>query len=209
MSRSSVRHHGGGYQEGGYQGGYQGGDYLGGEAERATVGPACRFVDPELFFACGRSAAAEAGQVVDNGARVAAAKGVCRCCPVREACLRQAVVDGESDGIWGGFTPMERQVLRRQSGALLALGEGAARLVEGIMSAGVPLAERDRPAVVLLLLHQGWTEREIAAALRLPDAAVRSARTTGWRVLAYCRALGLALPSWVARGVRGLPSELG
>ncbi|WP_327070100.1 WhiB family transcriptional regulator [Kitasatospora sp. NBC_01302] len=168
-----------------------------GGATVATTGPACRFVDPELFFACGRGA--EAGQVMDNGARVAAAKGVCRCCPVRQACLRQAVADGEGDGIWGGLTPMERLVLRRQSSALLALGEGAVRLVEGLLAAGLPPTERDRPGVVLLLLNHGWTEREISAALHLPDATVRAARATAWRVLDYCRALGLALPGWVTR----------
>lgn len=178
-------------------------DQAGGAGQVVITGPACRFVDPELFFACGR--AAEAGRVVDNGARVAAAKGVCRCCPVREACLRQAVADGEGDGIWGGLTPMERQVLRRQSGALLALGGGAVRLVEGIIAAGLAPDERDRPAVVLLLLNQGWTEREISAALHLSDATVRAARATAWRVLGYCRALGIALPGWAEHSADRLP----
>ena len=58
----------------------------GGWRERA----ACRSVDPELFFP-----AAEAGPVY--AAQVAAAKRVCAGCPVRAACLAEALA---ADALW-------------------------------------------------------------------------------------------------------------
>lgn len=36
------------------------------------------------------------------------ARDVCRFCPVRQACLAQALLDDEPFGIWGGFTKPER-----------------------------------------------------------------------------------------------------
>jgi WhiB family redox-sensing transcriptional regulator len=40
---------------------------------------------------------------------VAAAKAVCRQCPVVGDCLSHALDHGERDGIWGGLTPDERR----------------------------------------------------------------------------------------------------
>lgn len=37
-----------------------------------------------------------------------AARDVCRYCPVRQACLAQALLTDEPFGIWGGFTKPER-----------------------------------------------------------------------------------------------------
>lgn len=42
------------------------------------------------------------------------AKGICNRCPVREACLDEAMNRNESFGIWGGLTPGERRMRRRQ-----------------------------------------------------------------------------------------------
>ncbi|GAA0717471.1 WhiB family transcriptional regulator [Dactylosporangium roseum] len=50
-----------------------------------------------------------------RGRREAAAKSVCRACPVRAECAAQALATREPYGVWGGFTEGER--LR-----LLALG---------------------------------------------------------------------------------------
>ena len=50
-----------------------------------------------------------------RGRREAAAKAVCRACPVRAQCAAQALSSHEPYGVWGGFTEAER--LR-----LLALG---------------------------------------------------------------------------------------
>ena len=43
-----------------------------------------------------------------RGRREAAAKGVCRACPVRAECAAQALSSREPYGVWGGFTEAER-----------------------------------------------------------------------------------------------------
>jgi WhiB family redox-sensing transcriptional regulator len=43
-----------------------------------------------------------------RGRREAAAKGVCRGCPVRAECAAQALATREPYGVWGGFTEAER-----------------------------------------------------------------------------------------------------
>jgi WhiB family redox-sensing transcriptional regulator len=40
------------------------------------------------------------------------ARAICAGCPVREACLAAGIA--EDHGIWGGLTPRERRVLRRE-----------------------------------------------------------------------------------------------
>lgn len=66
-------------------------------------GAACKGTDPRLWFPGSgwRSA-------------VRAAKAVCAGCPVRERCLQWALDAGETEGIWGGATPEERGVIRKQ-----------------------------------------------------------------------------------------------
>lgn len=46
--------------------------------------------------------------------KTAAAKAICHACPVKPQCLRYAIRAGERYGIWGGRTPRERSVVRRQ-----------------------------------------------------------------------------------------------
>lgn len=50
----------------------------------------------------------------------AAAKTVCRRCPVSAACLAHALENREGDGVWGGLDPTERRVellrVRRDQG---------------------------------------------------------------------------------------------
>jgi WhiB family redox-sensing transcriptional regulator len=43
-----------------------------------------------------------------RGRREAAAKAVCRACPVRAQCAAQALSSHEPYGVWGGFTEAER-----------------------------------------------------------------------------------------------------
>ncbi|MFJ4191866.1 WhiB family transcriptional regulator [Kitasatospora sp. NPDC089509] len=150
--------------------------------------PACRGVDPELFFALGQGGG--------EGPRVRAAKRVCQDCPVREACLRAAVLQEEEYGIWGGLTPEERRRLHEQSRALLALGENAARVLDELLLSGGTLHGRQRPAAVLVLLARGWSERDVADALGIEYASLRAARDTARLVLWYCRVVGRRLPSW-------------
>ncbi|GGQ34240.1 WhiB family transcriptional regulator [Streptomyces mutabilis] len=66
----------------------------------------CRTEDPDLFFPIGTTgpAALQAEQ----------AKAVCRRCPVREQCLRWALDTGQSIGVWGGTSEMERRALKRR-----------------------------------------------------------------------------------------------
>lgn len=65
---------------------------------------ACRDVDPELFFPLGE---------VLPPKQEAAAKAVCRRCPVRAECLSWACRTGLTFGIAGGKTESERRALRR------------------------------------------------------------------------------------------------
>lgn len=61
---------------------------------------------PEIFYPLG----------LDKGesdtAGIAIAKEFCAACPVREACLAEALRLGERWGVWGGMTPAERIRLR-------------------------------------------------------------------------------------------------
>jgi WhiB family transcriptional regulator, redox-sensing transcriptional regulator len=61
---------------------------------------ACRDAPPELFFSS------------DEHDRQQAVE-LCSTCPVRTQCLEQALVAGESYGIWGGTDEQERKRLLR------------------------------------------------------------------------------------------------
>jgi WhiB family redox-sensing transcriptional regulator len=65
---------------------------------------ACRNADTELFFAT-------------DDISVAAARRLCRPCPVRAQCADYALCLPDLTGIWGGMTETERR--RRQPGATL------------------------------------------------------------------------------------------
>jgi Transcription factor WhiB len=52
----------------------------------------------------------------------AAAKALCRTCPVRACCLAAALIRPELHGIWGGLTERERRPLRRELLDQLAAG---------------------------------------------------------------------------------------
>jgi WhiB family transcriptional regulator, redox-sensing transcriptional regulator len=72
---------------------------------------ACRSAEPELFFPL-----SAVGPAVPQ---VAAAKAICRGCPVRAECLDYAMQTAQ-DGIWGGTTEEERRLARRGQTAQLA-----------------------------------------------------------------------------------------
>lgn len=69
----------------------------------------CRRVDAERFFND------ETGRRADQRRREAAAKRVCRHCPVVEDCLAHAI-QTEAHGVWGGLTASERMELRAAGG---------------------------------------------------------------------------------------------
>jgi WhiB family redox-sensing transcriptional regulator len=67
---------------------------------------ACRLADPDLFFPVGIT-----GPAIDH---LAAAKAVCRSCPVQEPCLEYALETNQTNGVWGGASEEERRIIRRR-----------------------------------------------------------------------------------------------
>lgn len=70
--------------------------------------------DPELFHPIGEGPA--------FAEQIARAKDVCRACPVRAACLAEALDNRELEGIWGGTVAGERRELLRTRHAAGAPG---------------------------------------------------------------------------------------
>ncbi|MER6128021.1 WhiB family transcriptional regulator [Streptomyces sp. NPDC001795] len=66
---------------------------------------ACVGEDPELFFPVGTT-----GPAIEE---TAAAKRVCRRCPVTAECLDWALNSGQTAGVWGGTGEQERAELLR------------------------------------------------------------------------------------------------
>lgn len=53
----------------------------------------------------------------DNVRDQARAKRICEFCPVRQACLDDALTTGQPAGVWGGMTELERRrILIRPTG---------------------------------------------------------------------------------------------
>lgn len=65
---------------------------------------ACRGAEPELFYPVG-----DAWTGALNEARAELALAVCATCPVREACLTDALARGDAWAILGGTLPDERR----------------------------------------------------------------------------------------------------
>jgi len=63
---------------------------------------ACRDADPALFFPT------DSERGPRRAAREAAAKAVCRHCPVRRKCAAHALATGEPHGVWGGMSEADR-----------------------------------------------------------------------------------------------------
>jgi WhiB family redox-sensing transcriptional regulator len=70
---------------------------------------ACQSADPEMFFPISSLGAARH--------EAARAKAVCGRCHVRPQCLSYAQESRQVQGIWGGTTEEERQLLRKGSWA--------------------------------------------------------------------------------------------
>lgn len=66
--------------------------------------------EPDLWHPVG------SGDVLtaDKRAAIAAAKAVCAHCPVKDACLGEALADPKLTGIWGGTTDRQRRRLRER-----------------------------------------------------------------------------------------------
>lgn len=50
----------------------------------------------------------------DDAEEIARAKALCAGCPVADECLDFAIETNQSDGIWGGLLPVERDAVRRR-----------------------------------------------------------------------------------------------
>ena len=74
----------------------------------------------------------------------AAAKAVCRTCPVRVDCLLHAINEGEEWGVWGGLDERERAPLRA----------GRARLTSVIHHPSDPLDDSDAQLAAIGFHHQ-------------------------------------------------------
>lgn len=105
---------------------------------------ACRDVDPELFFPAANTGPAWAAQV-------AAAKAVCRRCPVVEQC-RSFAFDGLRYGVAGGMTEQERSADRRSRTRSARRGQRARRLDQ----------VRDDRNLGRRLLSEGVRPRDVA-----------------------------------------------
>jgi WhiB family redox-sensing transcriptional regulator len=64
----------------------------------------CRSMDPEIFFPT-------------DGLGVQRAAAICETCPVKEACLEYALVNGIQHGVFGGVSERARVRLRRARAA--------------------------------------------------------------------------------------------
>lgn len=72
----------------------------------------CRNLDPDIWFPEVPAGIRAAGTPDPT----AAARAICRTCPVQAACLTFAIVTRQDDGIWGGTTEAQRRRMRRQKG---------------------------------------------------------------------------------------------
>lgn len=76
----------------------------------------------------------------EKGDSVAFAKTVCRGCPVRDECLRYALEQDITVGVWGGLSGFERRKLRegrdRRRVAAEANRDAVRRLIEAGLTPG-------------------------------------------------------------------------
>lgn len=106
---------------------------------------ACRDTDPELFFPAANTGPAWVAQV-------AAAKAVCRDCPVLEQC-RAFAFDGLRYGVAGGLTEQERAARRRSRTTSGRRGARSRRLDQ----------VRDDRLLGRRLLEEGVRPRDVAS----------------------------------------------
>lgn len=80
----------------------------------------CAEADPEVFYP-------------EFGQSAAAARAICRSCPVVAECLSYALRNGERHGVWGGMTEHERRglLVKRGRSAEVVCRKGLHALVGG------------------------------------------------------------------------------
>lgn len=65
----------------------------------------CPQVGGELFFPS-----------EEEGGHYEVARRVCALCPVAYECAEEAIVMGDTEGMWGGLTPSQRRRIRQERG---------------------------------------------------------------------------------------------
>ncbi|MGW1915852.1 WhiB family transcriptional regulator [Streptomyces sp. NPDC002076] len=130
----------------------------------------CRRLDPELFFPVGEGFAA--------AQQVRRAKAVCAGCPVRRACLREALRLGDTEGIWAGMTAAERRELHQLARAQAPLSRVTRAALELLAGRPARMRNAEKPAVALALVGHGWSEERAAGAVGVSPHVVRQARET-------------------------------
>ena len=81
----------------------------------------------------------------NQAATEAAAKALCASCPVQADCLEWALVHDE-DGLWGGHTPAERDVILHERNKLTRRSHGTRAAYKRHINHGDPPCEACREA---------------------------------------------------------------
>jgi WhiB family redox-sensing transcriptional regulator len=96
-----------------------------------------------------------------NFAAADQAKSICARCPILETCLNAALDTGTKEGIWGGRTEAERQVLHAKVAHRLEY-----RRVRAVVAGrDIPLSTRERQAVAREAVLRGWSAQRLATVL--------------------------------------------
>lgn len=77
--------------------------------DAAPIVVPCTNTDADLWFPDD----SDRGQS-DTRMRYRVAKKLCAQCPVQQLCLEYALLQPETDGMWGGLTPVERKNLKQK-----------------------------------------------------------------------------------------------
>lgn len=92
---------------------------------------ACAGKDTEMFFPEGPK---------DFAKKIADAKAVCSGCPITAQCFSWAI-ENDEEGIWGGTTYRERQLLRR---GRVPVTIRTSKIKEAATSTGAPQSTKDK-----------------------------------------------------------------
>ena len=123
------------------------------------VQAACRGIDPELFFPDSSTESLSESPNGETGeprvaAQTAAAKAVCRGCPVRQRCLAEALARIPY-GVAGGLTAGERRRARAAQG----LGTGRRPRWRVLLEGGSSVVEVARECGVSVRTVERWVAR--------------------------------------------------
>ncbi|MGW6909229.1 WhiB family transcriptional regulator [Streptomyces sp. NPDC054940] len=111
-------------------------------------------VDPDLFF-----------PEPDEMDRIREAKALCAQCPVRNTCLDAALENGDRDGIRGGMTEEERDLLHRKFQRRFSY----ARVNAVLAGRDVHLTQAERDAVLRAAYQAGMPAERLAWLLKVSE----------------------------------------